>query len=1243
MPRTSGAARRSLCVMRRDPASTGEDESAAPTVMPAAGADAPMEPHAPSGTWGVAAAALLGAVVPQTWFRAGTFIAAGDTFPMLQGLRGVTRLWGTEFVGTGSTGFASSQLLERGLVDVVDRLGGSPELAQRLWFTLVLAVCAASVAWLAMAFTRRPAAVFAAGAVAVLNPFVLVSVPNLQPIIAVACMALLVGFVVRLARGEHVPALLGVGLATWSAELARTPPLLALVATVAAFSIVLLVFLGEWRATVRVAGSMLAGAMFWAVPVAIHHLTGSPGIHPVPDPSSTSNVWSTAHGGPSNVLTLVASWAWGDAQQVGTGVARLARFPWSLMRWALPAAAVVGVIVAWRRLVSKVLAAAIPVLVILASGSNPPFLPVYEFFHDIVPGYEMFRQPMSKFGVLLVLCLAVAVAVGLDESLDRWSQRAATPDDAQPLLPLAMLCAAAVVFVHPLYLGTVIPGERDRLPSARVDLPDSWPQAGAALDALPGQGATLVLPSPGSFRRGTTWGFYGIDDLVRRLSVRPAVQLLPNGYQEADGASPALVREAESALANGDARTLRGAMQALGTRYLAVRTDTTAFGANRDSYAGSFLVAAAQRLGLAAVGSFEHVELFEVPPAARFSAATTQVSIVSNGRTDPNEATAVAASLLADGAVVTDDGPSGTAWVPNPGEAGLSIRLEPGRYESRLVSRGPAMWRATVDGRTVRMVPADTAEVGGDSLLDPTPVELTANRTPFGLLVGNDPQEGAGRLLVPLQGDTEVQVAAGAPVSLVTEAPSIVDLSDVTAQRCPRLDGPPVGVSPSGSVDAAASSVTITAPRATVCVAVPVRPPAAIDGKVRWVLSFGYRTDDPGAAKVCVYSSTQQKCLAGSRLAPDAGAGTVRTLVDAIGDLGDVQLILTADPTGIAGSTATSVAFRDVSLAPLQESGDPVAVAAPIGTPPVTTVEPFALPIVIGVRNDVGDLLGDLSTEATDCDRYDDEPARIDAETNEEDGSLRLQADRHSACVAAPVRAPAGVRDVVTTFEYRTEDEGVARIELQDSVTNEVVSSVRLPATSFWVAHQVHFLLPPAPIGRPETLQLVLVVQGPRQGEPSRTVDAAWRQVRMLPTQPFAFAVMPVVDAPTDPPVVNEIDDRFVSVRASDDMVLTFQQAWSQDWSLDGLPAGTTAEHVLVNGWANGWVLRGLDGRGAVLEVTHRYEDLVMVAVWSMPVVWALALVSADWALIVRRRRRHAGAPDPADGSPAADGPDADR
>ncbi len=1222
--------------MLRVTAETGENGSAALPVIGVA---------APAPAWGVVAAAVLGALLPQTWFRAGAFLAAGDTFPQLEGLRGVTRLWGTEFTGTGSTGFPAAQLLERGLLDGVTGLGGSPELAQRLWFTVVMAVCAASVAWMAMAFTRRSVAVFAAGAVAVLNPFLIITIPNLQPVIALACMALLVGIAVRLANGEHVAALVGVALSAWAAELARTPPLLAHLATVAAIAMVALVFVGEWRSVVRVGGAMLAGAAFWLVPLLLHHFTGSPGIHPVPDAASTANEWATVHGGPSNVLTLVASWGWGDAQLVGEDVARLARFPWSLMRWALPVAALVSVVTAWDRRVSKVLAVAIPVLVVLGAGSNPPFLPVYEFFRDIVPGYEMFRQPMSKFGVMIVVGLALAVSIGVDESLRRWSARASTPDDAQPLIPLAILLGVGLVFVHPLYLGTVVPGDRATLPSARVLLPDSWPEAGAAIDALPGEGATLVLPLSDSFHRGTTWGFYGIDDLVPRLTERPAYQLLPKGYQEADGSSPALMREAESALANGDADTLSGAMRALGTAYLAVRLDTTTrFGSQHEFRDGESLVGAARRMGLQSVGTFEHVELFVLPSVSRFGVATNTVSITPNGRTDVREGLAVASSLLDDHTVITEQGSVGTSWVPAPGESGLSVRLDAGDYLTRVVSRGPAMWRANVSGRKVRLVPADRAEVNGVSLLDPTPVELTANRAPFALLVGNDPGATAEPLVVPLDDDTDVQLVAGAPVSLLTLAPSILDLADAPARFCARADAPPSIDVPPGvgsSATPTSDSVALRTTAGVVCVSSVVRLPAPVQGHRRWVLSFDFATNADGAPSVCMYSSERQKCLAGSRLNPAGTRGSVRSLIDATGELGDVELVLGAAAAGTTAAESTEVTFSRVSLSPLQESGGSVNVPAPIATPPVTTVEPNGLPIVVGISNAVGDLVGQLSTEATDCDRYDDEPARIDAQPGDEDGSLLVEADRHSACVSAPIDAPAGVRSVVATFEYQTDNEGVARIELRDAVTNAVITSRWLAASTFWTSEEVRFDLPAAAINRDESLQLVFVVQGPRAGEPARTVDASFRRLRLLPTQPFAFALTPVGAPARQGTEVSEIDDRFVSLRSDGDVVLTFQQAWSPAWRLDGLPAGATAEHVKVNGWANGWMIRGLDGRAVVLEVTYRYESVVAFAVWSVLVVWVVALLCADWALIVRRRRRASVVPRASsfDGPPATSTP----
>lgn len=1205
--------------MRRITAGPGEMEIAAPPVISSRASLDTLRAH-----WGVPAAAVVGALLPQTWFRAGTFIAAGDVGPALRGLTGVTRLWNTETTGTGSTGVPSSMLLERGLLSVVRGLGGSPELAQRLWFTVVLAVTAAAVAWLASAFVRRPVAVFAAGVVALLNPFVLTTVPDLLPLIAIACTAGVTGIVVRAAAGRHVPALLAVAVAAWAAELARNPPLLAVVTVVTAVAFAVLALDGRWWVAARLAGALLAGAAFWVLPLVIHRLTGTPGIHSVVDPDPSAYDWAQQHGGPANVLSLVSSWQWGEPDLLPATV-RLSRFPWSLMRWALPAAVALSAVFTWRRRVTRVLLVAIGVVTVLAVGMNPPFGPVYDFMVELVPGYDTIRQPMTKFGVFLVVCFAVIVAVGVDDGVTRWQARAAAPEDAQSVPALLALLGVAVAFVHPLLSGTVIPGERAFLPSARVTLPDSLVEAGAALDELSGLGATLVLPLSDSYRRGTVWGYYGIDDVVSRLTDRPTYELLPAGHFEPNGAAPDLMIAAESALASGDAGTLTGAMRAMGTRYLAVRTDTTAeWGRNREFRDGGFLVASAQRMGLREVGSFEYLTVFEVPPGDRFGVASRTIALASDGRTDPDEATAVAAALLDATTAIGLDGEVGTAWVPRPGDAGLAIQVAPGEYVARSVSRGPSMWRATARGRSVELVPLDRADIDGESLLDLRPVILRANRTPYALLVGNDPVKGVERMMVPLDGATEVQLVSGAPVSLLTVAPSILGLRGNEAQLCSRADGLPVEGSPpppGATAETTADSVAFTVGQGTVCISEAVRLPRPIEGHRRWRFTAQYRTTDPGAPRTCLWSSAQERCLPGSRLTPDASSGRLDTLIDAEGDLGEVFLVLAADHVGRTDDAPIEVDFTEVRLSPMQESDDPVIVEAPIDIPPVTTAVAGS-PLVIGVGNGIGDLLGAFGSEVGECALSDEDDAEIDVAPLPEEPppAFELSAASSSACVQAPIEASPGVRDVVVSFEYRAPQVGTARVAVVDATTGDVVLSRRLPASSFWTAVDIRWQLPAAPVGAEESLRLVVTADGPPAGSAAQPAVAAYRGLQMLPTPPYAFAVLPALPAEVSAVTVRTLGDRYVAVQGEGDVVLTFQQAYADGWSIDGLPDGATAEHITVNGWANGWVIRGLDGRPAVLSLHYRWEWLVAVAVWSVLAVWSVTLLCTDWRRLFGRR-----------------------
>jgi hypothetical protein len=443
----------------------------------------------------------------------------------------------------------------------VHLLGGDAPFAQRVWFTLVVAGCAAAVAWAVLALVPRPVAAVAAGVAAVLDPFHLTTLPDLGPLIAIAAVALMVGIAGRLLRGEHVPTAAGVLVGVWVAPLAGDPARLVVVAVVGVTLGCVVAINGLPSRAAATTGAFVAGSLFWTVPFVVHLATGTPGLRAVGVTGDSAWEWTRAHSGLSNVVTHVASWAWGNPDQMGS-VARLARMPWSLLRWALPALVLLCVLFAWHRVATRVLAAVLGAALLFAWQGHR------------LPSW-IFHQPMATFGAVVVVATAMLVGLGVDDGLHRWELRHSEFDGSHSLPAFVVLGVLTLVFVHPLLTGTVVPGARTSLPSARVAFPGGLNEAGRLLDQLPGAGSALVLPLPDRVSRGTTWGYYGIDDLLGRLTSRPALTLLPGAYYEAAGAAPDLMRTAETALAHGDKASFVGSMRALGASYLVVRIDVT--------------------------------------------------------------------------------------------------------------------------------------------------------------------------------------------------------------------------------------------------------------------------------------------------------------------------------------------------------------------------------------------------------------------------------------------------------------------------------------------------------------------------------------------------------------------------------------------------------------------------------------------------------------------------------------------
>jgi hypothetical protein len=377
----------------------------------------------------------------------------------------------------------------------------------------------------------------------------------------------------------------------------------------------------------------------------------------------------------------------------------------------------------------------------------------------------------------------------------------------------------------------------------------------------------------------------------------------------------------------------------------------------------------------------------------------------------------------------------------------------------------------------------------------------------------------------------------------------------------------------------------------------------------------------PGALRVCVWLASTSRCAEHTSIDAPTRRGSIVGVIDAGNDdLRGARLLLLVDHIGIDGDPATTVQLTSVQLAPIVADGVPAAFPSAASPPVKVHVTASDTGLSLSAGNSLANLLGRFDLPGDDCNRYDDIPASVSAVNlgGEPGPAFTLAADRHTACVSAPVSVGAGIGDLTASFAYRSEQPGVARVALVDTVTGRVVDGERLAATSFWAEHQFRFRLPR---GGVHAYRLYFYADGPGPGQGRRLSNADFRSVRLSPSTSFALAAVPAPPAAVSP-TVRDLSRGYVAVHGEGDMVLVHRQAYASGWQLDGLPGGVTAEHFVADGWANGWVIHGMNGRSLVLRVRYRDDPIGPLAVWSLPLVFLLALGCTDWSRLRSNRVR---------------------
>jgi hypothetical protein len=567
-----------------------------------------------SWRWTMAGLGILGVLVTQTWFRPGTVIAGGDISPPV-GTAWIGRIFSNYgWSGDSLGGPVNNQLrLPWAVVEwTTVHLGGSGALAQRLWFSLLVALILVSAGALARSIGFSP---FTGAMVSVayfFSPMTFSEVGQVNDTFLSAMILIPLFAAAVISYGNRrlqiwQVALVFVLSAPFVGYAYSNPPLVGMIMATTLFSVLI-----SWakfgrqnavrafRATLVGGGLLALASLYWLIPaIGTYRVVATGSLSPL-----SAWAFAEARATLTNGLWLNNTWGWGNPEYFP--YARVfGVFPLDLIPVLVPLMAF-GVLVHRRRSrnggddrFKGLIAISALVLVLLSTGTEEPGRWLFDPLYNLPHGW-LLREP-GRFLMAAGLGYALLVGVLIDETSEfgtalviRFKRK--RRDQRERVFAVRWITAAIVVIIvagsFPLWTGILIPGKRQELPSTHVVIPAYWTSMGSYLNASAApNGSLLVMPPDDFYQMPYNW-FYGNDSFIADMLSRHVIVPYSQSYLQTSISLLSAVQEESSALLDHQWATAGAILNALDTPLVLVRGDIENEFPGRDIVSPTALVTA---------------------------------------------------------------------------------------------------------------------------------------------------------------------------------------------------------------------------------------------------------------------------------------------------------------------------------------------------------------------------------------------------------------------------------------------------------------------------------------------------------------------------------------------------------------------------------------------------------------------------------------------------------------------------
>jgi hypothetical protein len=542
---------------------------------------------------------LISGLLPLLWLRSGFIISNGDNFPLFLNPQHVlstgTYLWSHDFLGYSTP--APAYIFYQYPAIFLNYVGLSIEFIQIFYQVILFIIGALSMYYFSKTiYPELRIAPFAAGFFYMFNIFALTTRQNIGFIWIYAFLPLLLALFAKIvtltyeknnkAANKNIIYFSLLSVVAFSFA-AINPANVAL--GLFGIAILALYYLVKYRKQLlpffkslgKIAGISIPINLWWIIPILSYYFLSNQVFNSTV--SADAWAWTQWRSSFLNLFWLNGFWGW---------LPEYVPYINSYKNPILVILVFVPFIVAASALLFKsqrtrfnaYIMGAILILLFLAKGLYPDPLRGLNSLINGLPLMSMFREPVSKFTLLIIPFLSLLIGFGAEKianlKLPKLSFR------SSKILILSVLMLIFLIAVQPLIISTNANGQivynypieskTDKLPySSYVKIPDYWNQATDWINSQPGDEKVLLTPIDDFYQMPYNWtdGYYGTDQLIDSLIDKPIISTnVLSGYKINNDTAATLL-ELGYAIRSGRVDEFKNFLDILGIKYILQRND----------------------------------------------------------------------------------------------------------------------------------------------------------------------------------------------------------------------------------------------------------------------------------------------------------------------------------------------------------------------------------------------------------------------------------------------------------------------------------------------------------------------------------------------------------------------------------------------------------------------------------------------------------------------------------------------